>query len=1708
MRPIAAAAVIVLAVLSATPVEAYQVKRVLRGEALLPKGAETLQVDLSPSDGKGGVDPSRSLVLVSGHGGRLGTPEGRCLARLENSTTLRLARSDASEEARVAYQVIEFGGGVSILSGVVTVPGRGAGRPAAAQAVLPRPVNLRAAFPVVTMTSRQAKPGGGSDENALFTAELISPTVLQFARDDFGDQYATDIAYQVVDFGADPDVRVQHGTAVVGPEAASASVRLDAPLEPVNPGRTLLFFTTRAPGAITARDAKWSVDGTLADGGTLTFSRVSPAGVVTVVWYAVEFLNEALVQRGRAIVGTDGVALGADQPAARLRLPSAVHPERSAVLVSASGGDPLGLSAPGMDQVRVSAQLKTERDAAGLLLGAGTLRQPIQAVSWFVAEFPALTLTHPPPRARRTVRVGETLSLRWDHAMEADHPLTIELLREGAPLAPPIGSGVRADEGRYDWTVPEQVGGVNAIGGPYQIRLTGAVQDGRSRNTATSTAAIIVRGRLELVAPNGGETWPIGATDREITWRSWGRMGRCALSYSLQGDGGPWTAIDDRVECGEGGGTVSAYRWSPVPDAPSRTVRIRIEDVDGPPAETFDISDADAEIRPTLTIERPRPASAWPVGRCRTIQWAATGTMAAVDLFYGSGTSDPRPIATGLRQGSFPCGSACWYVGDGRTTGCEVSDPANPEPAACAKGKSCFDWIIPRDTPSASSVRITVQQTGHAAVMAKGPQGPTGEETFRLIPSIDLTSPDGGEVWRVNELRPITWSVLGGPGITAVDLLYTTEAQSAAPAWRPVMDAMGRPADDVLVSACPAGVCTFTWKVPDEIGSALLVKVEDASAPAPAVITDRSAAPFQIVGKLAVTEPRAGAICLAGNEKMIRWTADGSIASRHGRLSIALDTGEGYGRPFAADLDPSAQEYRWLVPSQPSDLARIKIYIPRSGGAAAEVAAESQPFRLQQLTITQPTSGTSWEIGSNPPPLVAWTPVGEDASPDNDLEILYSLTGGAPFLRKIASGVRFREGQAPWPLRSDVIRKSERNAQVRVRLQLLNDPDHQGVESESFTIKARLRIVEPNRDTPPWHAAQPMPPPGITWTTDGYVGSVNLWYGTAGDASQFSDAHLIAGGVANCAAVGSCANAFFPQPPWIVPEAATSPSARIKIASAEAPEISAVSSGFKITAFFSSVQVGEGRALSTGDARVPIRWETGGTIPSVTISYQCDGREEVILAERHAGHRSGGNLYRWKEIPDERSESCRVRIADAADPANAIVSDAFAIRPRITVTQPTDLTELVAGADALIRWTTTGTKVTRVGVAYRVGEGPFLPIGGTDRTPAEDRAGGSLMWKGVPEAGGMPVVVRVSDATPGVKPGSAAEGFSAPLSVRSPAVASAKGSKPEQTAEDAEAEPIIEALQPEASKGKALVTKEDGSAAGQDPAAPGTERPKRAFVSDVTEYEDAGSRYSGTSGARVRQLPSSGFGGAEETEEGETGKEPGTSQESPGRREAKGAGAGPETAPASDQAAKESDADALESLPRHDAGEYRAEEGRPVKVTLKAAGADAGYVELSSVALPDGAEFEDHRDGTGTLQWTPRYDQGGSHEALIKVGRWVGDATINELAVLKLTVRESSLAISGTIVDPLTESPFRGAMVQMSTSSQLIQEATTDANGYYLLKVAKPGTYKLKPKYTPPRSFASGRVKRAKQVTFIPPYRWVTVEAKDVTGIAFEGAPP
>lgn len=180
------------------------------------------------------------------------------------------------------------------------------------------------------------------------------------------------------------------------------------------------------------------------------------------------------------------------------------------------------------------------------------------------------------------------------------------------------------------------------------------------------------------------------------------------------------------------------------------------------------------------------------------------------------------------------------------------------------------------------------------------------------------------------------------------------------------------------------------------------------------------------------------------------------------------------------------------------------------------------------------------------------------------------------------------------------------------------------------------------------------------------------------------------------------------------------------------------------------------------------------------------------------------------------------------------------------------------------------------------------------------------------------------------------------------------------------------------------------------------------------------------------------------------------------------------------------------------------DEGRSLKLAVRAVDADEDAVYLSAKPLPDGAAFEDRSDRTGLLTWSPRFDQSGHYTISLKAT----DGALITTETLEVTVREMSVSISGYIQDYSTGLPLRDATVTLSAFGTTLQHAKTDAKGYYLLKGVSPGTYQVTPTYELKRETTLGAAVKLRAVSFNPTGAKVTVKDRDETDVDFAGTPP
>ena len=152
----------------------------------------------------------------------------------------------------------------------------------------------------------------------------------------------------------------------------------------------------------------------------------------------------------------------------------------------------------------------------------------------------------------------------------------------------------------------------------------------------------LLNSQLLLQAPNGGENWQIGSTQK-ITWTS-SYVSNIKIDFTTN-NGTNWTTI-----IGSTPATAGSYNWT-ILNNPSTQCRVRLSDVSdttntSTSVNLFTISGS------TISITSPNGGEIWKVGEVDTIKWTSTSLAnAKIEFTTNNGTtwttiaaSAPAPI--------------------------------------------------------------------------------------------------------------------------------------------------------------------------------------------------------------------------------------------------------------------------------------------------------------------------------------------------------------------------------------------------------------------------------------------------------------------------------------------------------------------------------------------------------------------------------------------------------------------------------------------------------------------------------------------------------------------------------------------------------------------------------------------------------------------------------------------------------------------------------------------------------------------------------------------------------------------------------------------------------------------------------------------------------------------------------------------------------
>jgi hypothetical protein len=169
--------------------------------------------------------------------------------------------------------------------------------------------------------------------------------------------------------------------------------------------------------------------------------------------------------------------------------------------------------------------------------------------------------------------------------------------------------------------------------------------------------------------------------------------------------------------------------------------------------------------------------------------------------------------------------------------------------------------------------------------------------------NITVTSPDGGEEWKVGFQYDITWISTDNVGNVKIEYSVNNGIN-----WKPVE------------SSIPNSK-TYRWTVPDDISSQCLVKVNETDGSP----SDTSNTVFSIVPAnaptITVNSPNGGEEWRVGTPQEITWTWSGAV----GNVNIEYSIDDGSGWFTIASNTANSGKHPWTIPDKVSSSCLVRV---------------------------------------------------------------------------------------------------------------------------------------------------------------------------------------------------------------------------------------------------------------------------------------------------------------------------------------------------------------------------------------------------------------------------------------------------------------------------------------------------------------------------------------------------------------------------------------------------------------------------------------------------------------------------------------------------------------------------------------------------------------------------------------------------------------
>lgn len=586
-------------------------------------------------------------------------------------------------------------------------------------------------------------------------------------------------------------------------------------------------------------------------------------------------------------------------------------------------------------------------------------------------DFPEtqINLTLTSPNGGENWHVGSSHNITWTQSNVSNVKLTYST-NNGLSWIQIVAS-TPASTGSYSWTIP------NSVSASCKVKITdvsnSSVSD-QSDNTFTISVAPVPS--ITVSSPNGGENWQVGSS-HSITWTQT-NVSNVKIDYSAN-NGTSWVQVVASTPA-----SLGSYSWT-VPNTVSTNCRVRITDVinssvNDQSNNIFTISAAPSQ---SITVTSPNGGENWQVGSSHNITWTQSN-ISNIKIEYT--TDDGSTFSQIIASTPASEGSYTWVVPNTISTNCRV-----------------------KLTDVANSMVTDLSNNFFAISPA-------------TVPSVTLTSPNGGEKWFVGAQYSITWN---SANADTLKLEYSTNGGT----------------DWILIEAsAAANLGSYIWTIPNTPSADCILRISSTSNSG---IFDVSDAWFAIaeVPAVTLTSPNGSEKWMVGKQYSITWSA---VALSKVKADYSTNNGSQW-ILIADSVSTNLGSYIWTVPNTESNNCLVRL----TGVDEPTVSDQSNsPFTIElerNLTLTSPAAGETYTSGQTM--SIRWTFLNLE-----NVDIYYSVDNGANW-QPVADSVNASSQLFEW-----LIPETNSN-EVKMRVVYTLRPDLRSEVDGTITILPSPKVV-------------------------------------------------------------------------------------------------------------------------------------------------------------------------------------------------------------------------------------------------------------------------------------------------------------------------------------------------------------------------------------------------------------------------------------------------------------------------------------------------------------------------------------------------------------------------------------------------------------------------------------------------------------------------